>query len=192
MKLLDLGIVRTVDGDPLTAGSISHVVLGTADYLAPEQAVDSSAVDARADVYSMGATLYFLLAGHPPFPNGTIAEKLSWKQSFDPPNLDNLRSDVPPKLTAIVSRMMARRPTDRYLNPLAASEALAECAGAVADFPSAVMNSSDQTLESGATVVLNDGERGRHDSDALRQEFTASPPTLPTDIDRPAQPPDLV
>ena len=121
VKILDLGIVRTVDGDPLTLGSISHVVLGTADYLAPEQAIDSSAVDARADVYSLGAMLYFLLAGHPPFPNGTVAEKLSWKQSFDPPALDNLRSDVPPKLAAIVTRMMARCPADRYPNPMAAA-----------------------------------------------------------------------
>ena len=82
VKILDLGIVRLPGEDTLPrldAGDGSDVILGTLDYLAPEQAVDSSTVDSRADVYSLGATLYFLLAGHPPFPAQTFAT--SWPPS---------------------------------------------------------------------------------------------------------------
>ena len=66
-------------------------VLGTADYLAPEQALDSHGVDARADIYSLGCTLYFLLTGHPPFPEGTIPQRLMAHQSGEPADIRKIR-----------------------------------------------------------------------------------------------------
>lgn len=89
-------------------------VLGTADYLAPEQALDSHTVDARADIYSLGCTLYFLLAGRPPFTEGTLAQRLMAHQAKTPPLVESLRPDIPPSLADIVRKMMAKKPEDRY------------------------------------------------------------------------------
>ena len=77
VKLLDLGLARFVD-QKTPSLTIAHDenVLGTADYLAPEQAKDSHSVDSRADIYSLGCTLYFLLTGHPPFPSGTLPQRI--------------------------------------------------------------------------------------------------------------------
>ena len=70
-------------------------VLGTADYLAPEQATDSHGVDIRADIYSLGATFYFLLTGKSPFGEGTVAQKLIWHQTRQPKPIGSFRDDVP-------------------------------------------------------------------------------------------------
>ena len=69
-------------------GHGERLILGTADYLAPEQALNSSAVDTRADLYALGGTLYFLLAGHPPFPDGSPMEKVTRKLTADPPPIE--------------------------------------------------------------------------------------------------------
>ncbi|MBN9523246.1 serine/threonine protein kinase, partial [bacterium] len=113
VKILDLGVARFAS-DPLSRRHDSALVIGTLDYLAPEQAVDSSAVDPRADLYALGATLYFLLAGHPPFPEPDFGRKLALKQEADPPPLTALRPDVPAGLAAVVARLMAREPAARY------------------------------------------------------------------------------
>ena len=86
VKLLDLGLARffkTTDEESLT---IKHdeKVLGTADYLAPEQAINSHTVDSRADIYSLGGTMYYLLTGHAPFPEGTLTQRLMKHQNATP------------------------------------------------------------------------------------------------------------
>jgi serine/threonine-protein kinase len=100
-------------------------VLGTADYLSPEQAKNPAAVDIRGDIYSLGCTLYFLLAGRPPFPGGTLMQKLLRHQQEEPMPIDALRPDMPAGLTAVVRRMMAKRTEDRYQTPAAVALALA-------------------------------------------------------------------
>src|SRR4029079_2086658 len=86
IRILDLGLVRSEAdaGSGLTQQLDSKSVLGTADYVAPEQAVDSSNVDIRADIYSHGATLYYMLAGRPLFPEGRTAQKLVWQALHAP------------------------------------------------------------------------------------------------------------
>jgi eukaryotic-like serine/threonine-protein kinase len=136
VRILDLGIVRADFDDELTAAAgLDNRILGTVDYLAPEQAVDSSAVDCRADVYGLGATLYFLLAGHPPFADGPPAARLRLKQKADPEPIHALRPDVPHGLSAVIAGMMARRPEDRFPTPAAAAAALAPFAVPAAGFP---------------------------------------------------------
>ena len=116
VKLLDLGLARFFnedeEGESLT---IEHdeKVLGTADYLAPEQAVDSHLVDHRADIYSLGCTLYFLLVGTPPFTEGTLAQRLIAHQSKSPPPVSAKRDDVPESLDRILLSMMAKQADDR-------------------------------------------------------------------------------
>jgi serine/threonine protein kinase len=101
----------------LTVKYDDKIVLGTADYVAPEQVANSHAVDIRADIYALGASLYFLLSGHPPFPNGTVSQKLLWHRSKDPTPIRSIRPEVPAGLAAVLARMMAKDPAARYQTP---------------------------------------------------------------------------
>src|SRR5262245_52840145 len=86
IKILDMGLARFFhdDSGALTRQHDKSFVIGTADYLAPEQVVDSSGVDIRADLYSLGGTFYYLLTGRSPFGKGTVSEKLVWHQHRAP------------------------------------------------------------------------------------------------------------
>ncbi len=115
VKILDLGIARQSDEeeDSLTVTDGAKV-LGTVDFLAPEQAIDSHTVDSRADLYSLGCTAYFLLTGRPPFPTGTVAQRLIQHQRSMPEPVGDTRDDVPADLEQIINQMMAKRPEDRF------------------------------------------------------------------------------
>jgi serine/threonine protein kinase len=141
VKILDLGVAR-FESDPLSRRFDIAVMVGTVDYLAPEQAEDSSGVDPRADLYALGATLYFLLAGHPPFPEPDLGRKLALKQDADPPPVTALRPDVPPGLAAVVARLMARPPADRYQTPGEAAAALRPWADPGPHFPARLFRSA--------------------------------------------------
>ncbi|MCA9081733.1 MAG: serine/threonine protein kinase, partial [Planctomycetaceae bacterium] len=116
VRLMDLGLARPTDAGEEASLTVAHdeKVLGTADYLAPEQAVDSHTVDPRADIYSLGCTLYFLLTGHPPFNEGTLTQRLLAHQTKEPPRIETKRPDVPDSLAAIIRKLMAKKPDDRY------------------------------------------------------------------------------
>ena len=99
-------------------------VLGTVDYIAPEQARDASMVDIRADIYSLGGTLCWCLLGRPPFePKANLAQELACRQTQAPPSVHLWRSDVPAELDAVLARMMACNPDDRYPTPQAVMSA---------------------------------------------------------------------
>jgi serine/threonine protein kinase len=115
IKLLDLGLARFTDEDKASLTvAYDENVLGTADYLAPEQALDSHGVDARADIYSLGCSLYFVLTGHPPFPEGTLPQRLMAHAKQPPPSILDDRPDAPKDLDAICRKMMAKKPAERY------------------------------------------------------------------------------
>jgi serine/threonine protein kinase len=103
-------------------------MMGTADYVAPEQILDSHTADIRADLYSLGCTLFHLLTGHPPFDRTThssLARKREGHLKETPPDVRSLRPDVPAELAAIVARLLAKRPEDRYATPAEVAAALA-------------------------------------------------------------------
>jgi serine/threonine protein kinase len=126
VKILDLGLARlTHDTDDNLTRQNDENVLGTADYLAPEQALDSHTVDIRADIYSLGATFYYLLTGSPPFPEGSVAQKLIWHQNRMPRSIKSIRPEVPEEIVAIVERMMAKDPAQRFQTPAEVMAALA-------------------------------------------------------------------
>jgi len=128
VKILDMGLARFFyePGKGITERLDDNAVLGTADYLAPEQATNSHEVDIRADIYSLGATFYFLLTGRVPFESGTTAEKLLAHQMKDPESVTKIRSEVPQPLEVIIKKMMAKKPMHRYQTPMAVVDALAE------------------------------------------------------------------
>ena len=114
VKLLDMGLARLIGDEASLTLENNENVLGTADYLAPEQALNSHQADQRADIYSLGCTLYFLLTGHPPFPEGTISERLLKHQVEQAPSIFNDRPDAPSSLVNICNRMMAKDPDSRF------------------------------------------------------------------------------
>lgn len=116
-RLVDMGLARlhqVETGDDLTA---SGVTLGTFDYISPEQARDPRSADVRSDLYSLGCTIFFALAGRPPFADGTMVQKLLQHQQEPPPAIGAVRPDVPPRLAAAITRLMAKDPADRYQRP---------------------------------------------------------------------------
>src|ERR1043165_812136 len=115
VKILDFGLARLGQ----LQGAQPHItgegmLMGTVDYMAPEQAGDSHGVDIRADIYSLGCSLYPLLAGRGPFPTGTFTERLLQHSDKQPPDLRQLRPNVPPELAAIVKKMLAKKPAERF------------------------------------------------------------------------------
>lgn len=118
-RILDLGLARFINdhSDQLTVKYDDKIVLGTADYVAPEQVANSHAVDIRADIYALGATFYFLLAGHPPFPTGTVSQKLLWHRTKEPTPIRSIRPEVADGLALVIGKMMAKDPKARYQTP---------------------------------------------------------------------------
>jgi serine/threonine-protein kinase len=115
VKLIDMGLARLRGGD--AAGedlTQSGVTLGTFDYISPEQARDPRNADIRSDIYSLGCTLFFMLAGQPPFPEGTVLQKLLQHQGDEPPDVRRLRPDLPEELSRVMRKMMAKDPRRRY------------------------------------------------------------------------------
>jgi serine/threonine-protein kinase len=129
VKILDLGLVRFAgQTDSKLTSLVDKTILGTADFLAPEQAMDSSSVDTRADIYSLGATLYYLLAGRALFPDGKTAQKLLWQQMREPIPLRKVRPDVPEGLAAVVHRALRKDVRDRFQTPTDLAAALSKWA----------------------------------------------------------------
>ncbi|MBN1588350.1 MAG: serine/threonine protein kinase, partial [Pirellulales bacterium] len=115
VKVLDLGLAKFSDEKKASLTvAYDENVLGTADYLAPEQALDSHGVDSRADIYSLGCTLYYLLTTRPPFPEGTLAQRIFGHQKETPPDIRLKRPDAPVDLLKICAKMMAKKPEQRY------------------------------------------------------------------------------
>lgn len=116
VKILDLGlamVAQTGDED----GSLTQIYddsLGTADYVSPEQAKNSHSVDHRADMYSLGCTLYHFLVGHAPFHEGSIVQRIAKHQTEMPKSLAKLRTDCPPALEQICFKMMQKNPAHRF------------------------------------------------------------------------------
>ncbi len=114
-KLVDMGLARTTELDKSSHDvTASGVTLGTFDYISPEQAKDPRDADVRSDLYSLGCTWYYLLTGQPPFPEGTALQKLLKHGSERPEDPRHFRDDLSPELVAILYKMMAKKPVDRY------------------------------------------------------------------------------
>jgi WD40 repeat protein len=133
VKILDMGIARVSQvspADSLSTLTQTGAVIGTADYIAPEQLEDPRGADIRADLYSLGCTFYQLLTGQVPFPGGSLIQKLDRQRWETSPGIEQFRADVPASVIAIVRKLMAKKPADRYQTPGALAGALATLAKA--------------------------------------------------------------
>ncbi len=129
IKILDMGMARAVGAKThATDGSSpdNQTVLGTVDYMAPEQTEGIEKLDPRSDIYSLGCTFYFTLTGHPPFPEGTLAERILKHQKDNPRDITEYRPDAPQELIRICHKMMAKDPADRFQTADEVAQALAE------------------------------------------------------------------
>jgi response regulator RpfG family c-di-GMP phosphodiesterase/serine/threonine protein kinase len=154
IKILDFGLARLCRRRHTEA----HSLLGTVDYMAPEQARDARAVDIRADIYALGGTLHWLLTGQKPFPKDRpIVEELMARQHESPTPVRSIRPEVPEELETVVGRMMARDPAERISSPLAVIAALN-------DFVEPSMSLADGTTPSSKLLA---GERASSPSGAF-------------------------
>jgi len=126
VKILDMGMARLIGRGKGGAAEKDERLLGTVDYLAPEQATESPDLDHRADIYSLGCTFYFLLTGRPPFPEGTLHERMLKHQTDQPRKIAELRPDVPEELVGICAKMMAKSPDERFQSAEEVSQTLSE------------------------------------------------------------------
>ncbi|HLW64849.1 MAG TPA: serine/threonine-protein kinase, partial [Gemmataceae bacterium] len=177
IKILDFGMARFL-ADPEAATSGPDMVMGTPDYIAPEQAMSSRLADIRSDIYSLGCTFYFLLAGHPPFPEGNVYEKLAAHKEKAPKRIVELRADIPPEVAQLIERMLAKDPKDRPQTP-------AEVARLLLPFSKAGATSS-VVLSVAPTIVVPGGDTEfipKRDSASAKKMET--PETKPAEKSRP-------
>jgi len=126
-KLLDFGLAKldNNEGEEFSLAMIfGHDCLGTPDYIAPEQASDSNSVDRRADIYSLGCTMYVALTGRVPFPQKNNAAKIEAHKTQTPRAIREIRLEVPEEVVAIVEKMMTKTPAGRFSSALAVAKAL--------------------------------------------------------------------
>lgn len=152
VRLLDMGLALVVadDEESLTVANNENV-LGTADYLAPEQALNSHSVDHRADIYGLGCTLYFLLTGKPPFSDGTLAQRIAKHQTEMPKPVRELQPDCPGELEGICVKMIQKDPRYRY-------QSAGDVAEVLEKFAAAVPKGAKVTAGLGAAPESDDGD----------------------------------
>jgi formylglycine-generating enzyme required for sulfatase activity/tRNA A-37 threonylcarbamoyl transferase component Bud32 len=126
VKILDFGLAKLVSERKSQAGLTgAGMIMGTPEYMAPEQARDTAAADIRADIYSLGCTLFFLLTGRPPFAGGTAIEILTRQVIDAPPRVTDVRPEVPSHLADLIARMLSKDPAERPQTPKEVAKALA-------------------------------------------------------------------
>ena len=148
-----------VEGEESLTVLHNEKVMGTADYLSPEQAVNSHDVDHRADIYSLGCTLYFFVTGRPPFNKGTLAQRIAMHQTKEPDSILESRPDCPQGLIDICNKMIRKKPAERYgncrevitaLEQFQASESgvqVAQPVAATSNSPNAAADMGDAEIE---------------------------------------------
>jgi serine/threonine-protein kinase len=161
VKILDFGLARFHDPTALPGGGSilirENTILGTPDFVSPEQARDVHGVDIRSDLYSLGCTFYYLLTGQVPYPGGSAVEKLVRHGTVAAPAVEELRPGVPAAVSTIVRQLMAKAPADRFQTPAELAAALTPFA--VAGWPRGLMASATSTGEMALSAAASNTPR---------------------------------
>jgi len=161
VKLTDMGLARSVDETMDTSITRDGTTVGTVDYMPPEQAINSRAADIRSDIYSLGCTWYHMLTGKPPFHDGNLHNKLAAHQKSRRPDPRDVNDRVSEAIVAVLHRMMAIKPADRYQTPAELLDDLKSDAIRLGGDPSrllAVLIEDDEDEEPVSFDVDSDGE----------------------------------
>ncbi len=205
VKLTDFGLARTHDANEFKA-TRTGTTIGTIDYISPEQARNSRSADIRSDIYSLGCTLFHMLAGRPPFPEGDLTERLLMHVEQPPPEVREFNPEVPEELATVLKRMLEKKPEDRYQTPaellrslgrpsdnlpLTSREVLEALAFGVGEAPKLPRQASAETRKSPAAeptrpidsppdLTIVSKPRSRDSIKRLEQERDLSTSTAPT------------
>ncbi|MBI1345753.1 protein kinase [bacterium] len=147
VKLTDLGLARSVDDTIETGITRAGTTVGTVDYMAPEQARSSKAADIRSDLYSLGCTWYHMLTGSPPYPEGSLTNKLQAHAIKPLPDPRTVNPNVTEGLVAVIQRLMAKKPDDRYQTPAELLSDLETSALTRAAFSQEILNAIEDENE---------------------------------------------
>jgi serine/threonine protein kinase len=190
IKVTDLGLASLTSSKAGNGLTQSGGMLGTVDYMPPEQAVDSASIDARADIYSLGCTLYFLLAGKPPYSGQSMMSVLLKHRDAPIPPLTEIRSDIPAALNDIYLKMMAKSPDDRFRTMAEVVQVLTHCSQELGLVPSDKHGSpahGGSTGTSSSTVVHGQGPQtitSRDDVDGKLKILMVEPSRVQASIIR--------
>jgi serine/threonine protein kinase len=173
VKLTDLGVARDLDESESRMTQAGHTV-GTVDYMAPEQARDSGQADIRSDIYSLGCTFHHMLTSRPPFPDGTIPEKLFKHHEAPPPDVRLVNPDVPLPVVYMLRRMLAKKPANRYQTP---AELLQDVTAVSAGELPTELRNADRTIQGESLPIP-------YDSTTTPTRLSAEDTTEETSISR--------
>ena len=160
VKLADMGLARSLSESENTGITRAGTTVGTVDYMSPEQARDSRSANCRSDIYSLGATWFYMLTGQPPFPDGDILNKITAHAVKPRPNPQSLNGEIPDAISELIERMMAIEPTERFQTPAALLEDLETA------------NLSARAITSDLLAALADGD----DEDEIPESRPAAKP----------------
>ncbi len=163
VKVTDLGLARSIDDTLETNITRAGTTVGTVDYMAPEQARSSKSADIRSDIYSLGCTWYQMLTGEPPFPDGSLTNKLQAHAIKPIPDPRELNENIPEGLIAILQRMMSKKPEDRYQSPAELLDDLEHSKLTKAAFSNEIF--SDLSDYEMSTTEIEDEEENEEDDD---------------------------
>ncbi len=177
VKILDMGLARIeTEGNAATQAELTGTgtIMGTVDYMAPEQGMSTKHADARADIYSLGCSLYYLLSGKATYDGETVAAKLVAHHTHPIPDLAKVQADVPPPLEAIFKKMVAKRIEDRYQTMSEVIADLEHLSGSPSS-SSVAASSSVPKLDDGALTFLKSiSERPTQHTQAKRPTIAPS------------------
>jgi serine/threonine-protein kinase len=174
VKLTDFGLARSIEDTDFKVTRTGQTV-GTVDYISPEQARNSRAADIRSDIYSLGCTLYHMLAGQPPFPEGDLTERLLKHVEAEPEDVRHFNPDVPPGLVVVLSQMLAKKPEQRYQTP-------AELLKDLEHLPSGFVFNPREWMEALAQEVGTKPKRARRPAPDTKKTGTVGPTPVSGEI----------
>jgi serine/threonine protein kinase len=165
VKLADMGLARSIDENIDTSITRAGTTVGTIDYMAPEQARNSKAADIRSDLYSLGCTWYHLITGQPPFGEGDVMAKVQAHAAKSPPDPRRINDRIPEAIVAVIHRLMAKKPQERYQTPQDLIDDLANPnlhrQGVTSDLLASLAHAHEEVVEEEEEVSQKAGNRPR-------------------------------